>query len=158
MRLHQEDDLHKSWKVSSGQASTRPATGKAPMHLLVSDLPPLLWCCHEVKTSGLLRSVLLRLVSFCASSLTSLTDVLTSCCNTGRFFLGTVSSCAPWRFCHLPAPKPTSAPPHSHGKWRLRSWNRSVTEQQDFTLHTSWQDPAVSCYQVTGMTRGDKGS
>lgn len=110
IRMHQEDDLHKRRRVSSGPTSARPAAGKALMHLLVSDWPHTLCCCHEVSKCRCAHSVSMQPL------LTSPTDVFAACCNTGWFFLWTVSSCGSWRFCHLPAWRPTTAPPLSHGK------------------------------------------
>lgn len=109
----------------------------------------------------------LHLLSFCVNSLTSVTDILTSCCNIPAefnwHFLWTVSSHDSWRFCHLPVLKPAPAPSHRHGKWHLspetEALQSSMTSRCAPSLPKgSWQDPAVSCYQVTGMTRGNKES
>lgn len=34
----------------------------------------------------------------------------------------------------------------------------ALQKQQDFMLRAPWQDPAVSCNQVTGVTQGNKDS
>lgn len=34
----------------------------------------------------------------------------------------------------------------------------ALQKQQDFMLRTLWQDPAVSCNQVTGVTQSNKES